>query len=257
MTSIWMTSICWKNAVTWSLLGLMFPLLALMVGPAPALGKDLGPEVGAVLYEVVEDAKFFDGNGQPTAVRNSVVRRTANAWLSGWAELGTPLCPSEMLVVYPKAKRCALIAVGQDDIRIAVQNLDPLVITFTGEVKGDFEVVLQGDNPSDAPEAAVGIGSFKGEGDLSPALVDVPLGSISGGTGTVSFPLFGVINVPFRFTGTFRLPFSMAQDGSKGSPRPGRAAFYLNDDGHPTPVRQDERSIGWPTVRLEIKFEGR
>src|SRR2546428_1174590 len=245
-----MTSICRKNAVTWRLLGLMFPLLALMIGPAPALGKDLGPEIGTVLYEVAEDARFLDANRQPTADPNRVVLRTATATLSGWAELGTPLCPPELLVVYPKTTRCAVTAVGHDAITIAMPS--PGVFTATGPVTGDFEVVVQGDNPADAPEAAVGGGHFEGAGDLSPTLAGVPLGFINGGTGTVSFPLFGINNVPFSFTGTFRLPFSMAQDGSKGSPRPGRAAFYLDDDGHPAPVRQDERSIGWPTVRLEI-----
>jgi len=41
-----MTSICWKSAVTWSLLGLMFLLFALMFGPLPALAGS--PD--AVLY---------------------------------------------------------------------------------------------------------------------------------------------------------------------------------------------------------------
>src|SRR5262249_45231209 len=45
-----MSSICWKSAVTWSLLGLMFLLFVLMWGPAPALAKS-----DAVLYEVTED----------------------------------------------------------------------------------------------------------------------------------------------------------------------------------------------------------
>jgi hypothetical protein len=35
-----MTSICWKSAVTWSLLGLMFLLFVLMWGPAPALAGE-------------------------------------------------------------------------------------------------------------------------------------------------------------------------------------------------------------------------
>jgi len=98
-------------------------------------------------------------------------------------------------------------AVGHDDITIEMPS--PGVFTATGPVSGDFEVVVQGDNPADAPEAAMGGGHFEGAGDLSPTLVGVPLGFISGGTGTVSFPLFG-INVSFSFTGTFRLPFSMA-----------------------------------------------
>lgn len=243
-----MTTWKWKNTVMMcTALSLLFPLLALVVSPAPALAGGNGLEM--VLYEVVEDAHFFDANGNPTADPNLVVRRIATAQLTGWAKLGTPLCPSALLLVYPKAKRCAVNAVGHDDITIDLFNG-----TAVGPVTGQFAVVVQGDNPTDAPEAAVGFGSFEGDGDLSSTLVNVPLGSISNGTGEVSFPLLSY-NATFTFTGIFRLPFSMAHDGSKGHAWGDRAAFYLKDNGRPLRVRENERSIGWATVRLEIDFQ--
>src|SRR4029453_12876086 len=60
-----MSSICWKSAVTWSLLGLMFLLFVLMGGPAPALAKS----ADAVLYEVTEDMYLLvrDTNGKVTS----------------------------------------------------------------------------------------------------------------------------------------------------------------------------------------------
>ena len=90
-----MTSICWKSAVTWSLLGLMLLLAALMYGPVPALAQE--PDV--VLYEVTEDMYLKDAAGKFV---NSLVaggRRTAVAQLSGWAKLGTPLCPAFLMKI--------------------------------------------------------------------------------------------------------------------------------------------------------------
>jgi hypothetical protein len=31
-------------------------------------------------------------------------------------------------------------------------------------------------------------------------------------------------------------------------------AYYLSDNGHPVRVKDNERSLGFPTVRLEIEF---
>jgi len=240
-----------KSMVVWSLAFLL--VLALAV-PAAAGSSHSGPAPDAVLYEVTEDAVFLDASGNPTGDPNQIARRVATAQLTGWAALGTPLCPSELLVVYPKAKRCAVNAIGQDDITIGVVSFDPLVLSATGPVSGQFVVVVQGDNPTDGPEVAVGGGTFAGAGDLSPTLTGVPLGFVSGGTGVVSFPLLGYTQA-FSFSGTFRLPFSMASDGSHGRAWINRAAFYLKDNGKPLRVRENERSIGWATVRLEINFE--
>ena len=246
-----------KSMVVWSLAFLL--VLALAV-PAAAGSRHSGPAPDAVLYEVTEDAVFLDASGNPTGDPNQIARRIATAQLTGWAALGTPLCPSELLVVYPKAKRCAVNAIGQDDITIGVVSFDPLVLSATGPVSGQFVVVVQGDNPTDGPEVAVGGGTFQGAGDLSPTLTGVPLGFVSGGTGVVVFPVIpvpggGYYTQEFSFSGTFRLPFSMASDGSHGRAWINRAAFYLKDNGKPLRVRENERSIGWATVRLEINFE--
>lgn len=236
-----METLDWKSSVMWTALSLLFLLLALLVGPAPALAN--GPD--AVLYEVVEDMLLLKADGAtPTGDLSEAAFRYANAALTGWAKLGTALCPSELLLVYPKAKRCAVNAVGHDMISLA---------DGTGPVWGEFTVVVQGDNPVDAAEAVVGGGKYGGTGSLARALQGIPLGSVQA-AGGVSFPSFGIAQT-FSFSGTFRLPFSLTKDGSKGHARVDREAFYLKDTGQPVRLRQNERSIGWPTVRLEINFQ--
>src|SRR5262245_69564 len=152
-----MSSICWKSAVTWSLLALMFLLFALMVGPVPALAE--APD--AVLYEVTEDMYLKDGEGNwvTTVVPNG--RRTAVAQLSGWAKLGTPLCPAWVKLVAPKVEKCTVNASGADDLSL---------LTGQGTLAGTYSVVVQGDNDVDAPEFVIMSGTFKGDADLSLSL---------------------------------------------------------------------------------------
>jgi len=52
-----MTTLNWKRSVMWTALSVAFLLLALMVGPAPALAQ--GPD--AVLYELTENMKLVGG----------------------------------------------------------------------------------------------------------------------------------------------------------------------------------------------------
>jgi hypothetical protein len=168
-----MTSICWKSAVTWSLLGLMFLLFALMYGPVPALAD----QPDAVLYEVTEDMYLKDGAGKFVSSVVPGGRRTAVAQLSGWAKLGTPLCPAWVKIVAPKTKRCTLNATGADDL-----SLD----TGRGTLAGSFTVVVQGDNKVDAPEFVVMTGTFKGDADLSSSMSgQAPIGFITNGVGTI------------------------------------------------------------------------
>lgn len=243
-----MRTVNWKGAVARSLLGLAALLVVPMVGATPAMAEKVNPSVGAVLYEVAEDAYFLDANGMPTGDPDKIVLRVATAQLTGWVELGTPLCPSEFLLVYPKAKRCALNAIGTD--YVSLQGDQP----GTGPVSGVFSVVIQGDNPTDGPEGVALTGTFTGTVDLSPALAGTPIGFLTGGVFQVDPGPFSQ-GGSFAFTGTFRLPFSLSQDGSKGPAWGNRAAFYLTDNGRPDRVRQDERAIGWATVRLEIEFQ--
>ncbi len=202
-----MTSIHWKNAVTWSPLGLMFLLLALVFGPAPALAANES-DADAVLYEVTEDMYLKDAAGN--------------------------------------AVRCALNATGADDLSL---------VTGTGTLSGTFAVVVQGDNLVDGPEFVIMTGTFKGDADLSQSLAGVaPLGRIRNGVAAIDANGDGQPDLTFNFSGRFRLPFALDEAGRNGKPRLDRDAFYLNDQGGLIKVRDNERSLGVPTVRLEITF---
>ena len=233
-----MTSICWKSAVTWSLLGLMFLLFVLMVGPLPALAGS--PD--AVLYEVTEDMYLKDASGNFVSGVATAARRSAVAQLSGWAKIGTPLCPAYVRLIVPKAKRCTVNATGADDLSLA---------TGTGTLGGTYAVVVQGDNAVDAPEFVIMTGTFSGKADLSLSLSgQAPLGVITDGVGTID----GYSEATFKFTGTFRLPFALDEVGQRRQPRRESNAYYLNDHGRAVEVKNEERSLGMPTVRLEIDF---
>jgi len=242
-----MTSIFGKNAVTWSLLGLMFLLFALVFGPAPALASDVDAILAdAVLYEVTEDMYLKDAAGNFVTSVVAGGRRMAVAQLSGWAKIGTPLCPSWVVLVVPDAKRCALNASGADDLSL---------LTGTGTLSGTFAVVVQGDNLVDGPEFVIMTGTFKGDADLSQSLAGVaPLGLITNGVAAIDANGDGQPDLTVNFRGRFRLPFALDEAGGHGKPRRDRDAYYLNDEGGPIKVRDNERSLGVPTVRLEITF---
>src|SRR6266540_4078844 len=169
-----MTRIFWKNAVTWSLLGLMFLLFALVFGPAPALASDV--DADAVLYEVTEDMYLKDAAGNFVTSVVPGGRRTAVAQLSGWAKIGTPLCPSWVALVVPDAKRCALNARGADDLSL---------VTGTGTLSG----------------------TFTGDADLSQSLAGVaPLGFLTNGVVAIDANDDGQPDLTLNFNGRFRLP---------------------------------------------------
>jgi hypothetical protein len=234
-----MTSIGWKNAATWSLLGLMFLLFWLAVGAMPALAAPHD----AVLYEVTEDMYLKDAAGQ--FVRSPVAggRRMAVARLSGWAKLGSPLCPAWVQYVVPGIKQCTVNASGADDLRLA---------TGKGTLAGTYTVTVQDNNQTDAAEFVVMSGTFKGDADLSLAFAGTPLGFIANGVLTVD----GATGTAFTFRATFRLPFAMDWTGKRGQVKRNRGAYYLGNDGQPFPVRYNEKSLGIATVRIEILFDG-
>ena len=232
-----MRTLNWKSTVMWTALSLLFLLLALMVGPAPALAAD------ATLYELTENMKFTGGK---------VVHRKATSELMGTAKAGTPLCP-----LPAGAPDCTINATGSDNVSLT---------TGLGNFGGSFTVVVQGDNPVDSPEYVIAKGSFQGKMDFSLAvLYSVPLGSVVG-----KMKLDGVRgHVPF--TGTFRLPFVLGYpdaylSGAYGwgplplTPFPfstdaSTRPLYLGDDMQSLlPVQASEYGLGYPTVRFEIKF---
>ena len=232
----------WHNSAMWTALSLLFLLLALMVGPAPVLAGEVGKGVGLVLYEVSEDMYVLDKDGKPTGNLANAVARAAVAQLSGYAKLGTPLCPWEVLVVAAGAKSCVVNASGGDNLSLADGR---------GTVGGTFAVVVQDNNRADSPEFVVMTGSFRGGADLSlPFAGKAPIGFISDGQGVVD-----QTGQTFTFTGKFRLPFAVGPQGTHGKPQRNQGAYYLGDNYQtPVVVEAGERSLGWPTVRLEIKF---
>jgi len=232
----------WHNSAMWTALSLLFLLLALMVGPAPVLAGGVGQGVGLVLYEVTEDMYLLDKDGKPTGSLANAVARAAVAQLSGYAKLGTPLCPWEVLVVAAGAKSCVVNASGGDNLSLADGR---------GTVGGTFAVVVQDNNRADSPEFVVMTGSFRGGADLSlPFAGKAPIGFISDGQGVVD-----QTGQTFTFTGKFRLPFAVGPQGTHGKPQRNQGAYYLGDNYQtPVVVEAGERSLGWPTVRLEIKF---
>jgi len=190
----------------------------------------------AVLYEVSENMYLLDAAGNVVGPE-AAVRRKADASLYGWARVGNPLCPADVLVTNPHARTCSVTAAGIDDLALT---------TFTGGVDGAFAVVLQDDNNADAPEFVIMNGAFKGAMDLSKR----PLGKISG-----TFVATGSTQ-PTPFCGTFRLPFSVTK-GKRGQPARHAPAYYLADDFVTLiPVHPQELSLGMATVRLEVSFSG-
>jgi hypothetical protein len=230
-----------KRIAAWSLAALAIGALA---GTSPAsaeprrnlnrgIAVDL-PGVEAVLYEVTEKMYLLDAEGNVVPPNLAVVRK-ADASLFGWSRVGNPLCPTSQLITDLRLNACSVTADGVDNISLW---------TGRGSVDGTFAVVVQDDNASDAPEYVVMNGSFAGQMDLSIR----PLGKIVG-----TFTASGGAD-PVNFCGTFRLPFEL-QGGKRANPRRGNPHYYLADDGVTLiPVQAAEKSIGMPTVRLELSF---
>jgi hypothetical protein len=205
-------------------------LVAALLGwmsPLPAMAQ------GGVLYEVTENMKVRDGK---------VARRMATAALAGKIDGGTPWCPAAL-----GAAQCDVTATGSDSVDLS---------TGRGPVNASFAVVVQGDNNVDGPEWVVLRGTLAGTIDLSPAVLgydgvpgtkdEMPYGTLTG-----SWIVRGVKNGPMagyfaagKLRGVFRLPFTYGE-----SP-----ALYMMDDGSMALVADNERSLGVPTVRLDITF---
>jgi hypothetical protein len=239
---------------------LMFTALA--ATPAASAYEHKNVRVDAKLYEVTENM-FLDNLAAPKL-------RTATAALQGTAKLGSPLCPGALVQLLANLglltradKPCTITAIGGDEVNIQTGSG-----MLTG---GEFQVVINLDNTTDAPEFVVMTGTFGGDMQV---LVDMsanppaqlPLIALTNGT----FKPLDVLGVPIayiaalgldpahfgeaRFTGTFRLPFALDRRGKRSRAHSSRDAFYLGDHGQLIRVQPDERSLGFPTVRVEINF---
>lgn len=202
---------------------LMPALLALLAFVAAPLFGATALAADATLYELTENMKLV-GKDSP--------RRRATSELMGTANAGTPLCPMPV-----GAPPCTINATGSDNISL---------VTGLGKFSGTFTVVVQGDNPVDSPEFVIAKGKFTGKMDFSPAVLGgIPYGSV---VGTLD-PNGGGHRDQVRFTGTFFLPFEFPGD-------PSATAYYL-DFTNPygvVPVADNQRALGYPTVKFEINF---
>jgi hypothetical protein len=243
---------------------LMFTALA--ATPAASAYDHKNVRVDAKLYEVTENMTLDD--------LNSPTLRTATAALQGTAKLGSPLCPGDLVqllaglgLLTRADKPCTITAIGSDVVDTQTGSG-----TLTGiPPTGGFQVVINLDNTTDAPEFVVMTGQFEGQMQV---LVDMsanppaqlPLIALTGGTFTpidvlgVPIAYIGVLGLDpahfgtVSFTGTFRLPFALDRRGKRLKAHPSRDAFYLGDRGQLIRVQPDERSLGFPTVRIEIDF---
>src|SRR5262245_34193519 len=201
--------------------------LGLLIAAATSYaGSNSIGSTGVTLYEISERVTFDPDPGAP-----GVMLRNATAPLQGFAELGTSLCPSQLLVSVPRIESCTVIATGQDSVSIT---------TGLGPVVGTFDVVVNapGNSSVHVPDMPVISGTFSGQVDLSLAvLYRVPLGTIRG-IFTITHmadPSNGQLvslaePVVVPFYGTFRMPFGVAAGGQWVRSNRKNPAFYLADD---------------------------
>jgi hypothetical protein len=183
--------------------------------------------VDAILYEVTEAVKVTGKGG---------AFKSSTATLTGEVAGGTPLCPTWLTQQYGLSS-CTIVvrATGRADDATGI-----------GPAGGDFDVVIQDWNNTDAPEIVVMKGNMQGTIDLSPAFQkQQPLGSISGKfiANGLSQGVMAGAKASGTFAGTFRLPF---RQGGKPS--------YLLDDGSIVLAQPQEFSLGQAMVRLEVDF---
>jgi hypothetical protein len=204
--------------------------LAALVVATPAVAK--GPD--ALLYEVTENVRMVNGV------------RVSTSQLSGAVKHHALLCPKEFATRTRRAETCTITVVGTSEVDIN---------TGVGPVEGSFSVVVQDPNATDAPELVVMAGRFVGTMDMRPALTGTaPLAYVTNASFTVDTSDAGKTGTQ-AFAATFRLPFSPTVDGGVERARPGRDAYYLLDNGKIDKVNGKERSLGAPTVRVELDFE--
>lgn len=223
-----MKTLDWKSSLMWTALSLLFLLLALIVGPAPALAAD------ATLYELTENMKL---------VGKHVIHRKATSELMGTAKAGTALCPMPV--------DCTINATGSDDVKLT---------TLKGTLSGRYTVVVQGDNPVDSPEYVVGKGKFSGKIDFGNVA--------SSGFGTAEGTFTSDAGQKIHFSGTFRVPYLIfldvrnwnACDPTVGNPYcmqvTPKPVYTDLTGGNPLGVEVgvNEYSLGYPTVRFDITF---
>lgn len=251
--------------------------LALGTSQATAQGRPAPASNQVFLYEMSEDAVLVNAAGHvlvpdptgksPTGFIDSVTggvgipaSRNAVSALQGVAALFTPLCPASALVTVmrPNSDTCTVTATGFDDVQLQIDPKTGQVTPLGGPVFGTYQVVVQLDNPIDSPELPVLTGAFYGT--ITFGRAGTPIGKaagffVPGGQVSDAQACSKPSTTCVPFTATFRQPFEMSAAGRRMKPRRSHDAFYLLDNGRNQPVQQDERAVGWPTVRFEVNFQ--
>ncbi len=279
----------WKRTARWS--WLILPFLLLAVGPGvaaahhghkPASLPCVHLQPGqACFYEVTEEATYDTvdlsafGLGIVPSVRHS-----------------TSSNMGRVVGIFPGCElRCDVIAVAADSISLLPAILSPtgvaagLGVQLTPlelancpgvpsgpSICASFVIVVNEPGGIDPSEVVVAGGVFWGQVDISPAVAgpngvpqdgdEIPLGSITNGQWMASG--FLPNGTPWArsgtLTGIFRMPFT-----NKGAVKnfmkkkfnlpdeDDLPAFYLVDFKK-VPVRENERSLGFPLLRIEIEF---
>ena len=224
-------------------------MLTVAASATPVLAQGTPPSgpPHASFYEVTENMRLI-ARGKP--------RRVAESALVGTAQIGTPLCPTALVrSVSATAMSCTLNALGDDDISLT---------TGAGTFDAKLTVVVQGDNPVDAPEFVIARLRGRGVMNFAPAMLHgVPYGTITGWTQMV-----GAHDRARRFVGVFRLPF-LASPATRSAlcpltpnPNPSLASDLAYVDVDPTgalngrcvDIQPEELSLGLPVVRFDVWF---
>jgi hypothetical protein len=251
--------------------------LAVAIASLALIPTQVAVAADATLYELSEEM-MVDNDGY----------RRATSSFQGTAALGTPLCPQILATLLASGANpiqvtsCTVSGVGADKIDIATSSDGrPLRTTFgSGRLWGTFAVVVNADNIVDAPEYVVMTGTFGGDMFLTAPAEFKGKKQTAGGPATQRIVMANGVFTPenilgwkpqylaeamqapvdalgvgsAKFSGVFRLPFSLA-NGQKEKPRrDGRDAYYLNDSDQLIKVARDEKALGYPTVRIEVNF---
>jgi hypothetical protein len=235
-------------------LGLLASLTLLLVAGTPGLAS----AQQATLYEIVENMDVVK--------LQTTGHRVSNWTAQGTAAAGSPFCP--VAVLPPGASSCTITAFGMDDIDVT---------TFIGTVWANIGATANLDNIVDGPEVPLFTGQITGKITIMPT-VEADLHKNKSLMGP-AVPLIYVRNGKFfpdavpvvrtsppaklpkvgdtaRFDSTFRLPFTLGQDGKREKVQRGQKAFYLADDGSLIKVdKQDEYALGFALLRAEVFFK--
>lgn len=233
------------------LLGSVFVLMLAAISAAPA---DAAPPGLVVLYETSESI--------------DLLTESRVAPVLGSAMIDSLLCLTAARAGLAEGT-CLVTGEGR------VDSVNRITGTLSVVVEGAALAAVLGpllppgfptnSNSNDVAEVAVTTATFTAS--FAPVtLPDMPPGVAAkiaeagfavwlGITGTIDIDhrfLGGPVLSDLPFTGKFRLPFAVGKDQKIERARPGQPAFYLSDLGKFEPVKQDERSIGWATPRLEV-----